>query len=188
MLAAQKKTAVFFVLGQNFANRQKANGNSAIAKLYEGQCVGAHGWEHLSHEKRSKYAIGNKWQDSVNNTIDLIKETFDGTSVFMPLFRPPYGQRKSDSGEFFEKEGLQIALWNLDSQDWNPQIQSDDIINRIEILMLIKRRGVLLFHDIHPKAQKPCRPSSPNSATRLNGAIVTKSPDKMPKIDVKLSR
>jgi hypothetical protein len=24
----------------------------------------------------------------------------------------------------------------------------------MEILMLIKRRGVLLFHDIHPKAQK----------------------------------
>ena len=154
MLAAQKKSAVFFVLGQNFANRQKANGASALAELYKGQCVAAHGWEHLSHEKRSRYAFGNKWQTSVTDTIALIKSSFDGTSIFLPLFRPPYGQRKSDSGAFFQKEGLQIALWNLDSQDWNARIDAEDIINRMEILMLIKRRGVLLFHDIHPKAPK----------------------------------
>jgi peptidoglycan/xylan/chitin deacetylase (PgdA/CDA1 family) len=154
MLAAQKKSAVFFVLGQNFANRQKTNGAGALAGLYKGQCVGAHGFEHLSHEKNSRYAVGNKWQSSVTDTIALIKKSFDGTSIFLPLFRPPYGQRKPDSGAFFQKEGLQVALWNMDSQDWNAQIDPEDIINRMEILMLIKRHGILLFHDIHPKAQK----------------------------------
>ena len=154
ILAAQKKSAVFFVLGQKFANRQKTNGVGALAQLYKGQCVGAHGWEHLSHEKRSRYAVGGKWQSSVTDTIALLKNSFDGTSIFLPLFRPPYGQRKSESGAFFQKEGLQVALWNMDSQDWNAQIQAEDLINRMEILMLIKRRGVLLFHDIHPKAQK----------------------------------
>jgi peptidoglycan/xylan/chitin deacetylase (PgdA/CDA1 family) len=154
MLAEQKKTAAFFVLGRQFANRQKTNGSAAITKLYEGQCVGAHGWEHLSHEKRSKYAVADSWQSSVTDTIDLLKASFDGTSIFLPQFRPPYGQRKSDSGAFFQKEGLQVALWNLDSQDWNAQIEAEDIVNRMEILMLIKRRGVLLFHDIHPKAHK----------------------------------
>ena len=154
MLAAEKKSAVFFVLGENFANRQKANGTAATAKLYAGQCVAAHGWTHLSHEKRSRYAIGDRWQTSVTETITLLEKTFDGTDVFTPLFRPPYGQRKADSGAFFQKENLQVALWNLDSQDWNARISTEDIINRIEILMLIKRRGVLLFHDIHPKAHK----------------------------------
>jgi peptidoglycan/xylan/chitin deacetylase (PgdA/CDA1 family) len=154
MLAAQKKSAVFFVLGRSLAARQKTKGADALAKLYAGQCVGAHGWEHLSHEKRSKYAVGDRWQSSVTDTIALLKNSFDGTAIFLPLFRPPYGQRKSDSGEFFQKEGLGVALWNIDSQDWNAQIKAEDIINRMEILMLIKRRGVLLFHDIHPKAQK----------------------------------
>jgi hypothetical protein len=42
----------------------------------------------------------------------------------------------------------------MDSQDWNARIEAEDIINRMEILMLIKRHGVLLFHDIHPKAPK----------------------------------
>ncbi len=154
MLAAQKKSAVFFVLGQKFANRQKTNGASAVSGLYKGQCVGAHGWEHLSHEKRSRYAVGDKWQSSVTGTIALLKTSFDGTAIFLPLFRPPYGQRKADSGAFFQKENLQVALWNIDSQDWNSQIEAEDIIDRMEILMLIKRRGVLLFHDIHPKAHK----------------------------------
>jgi peptidoglycan/xylan/chitin deacetylase (PgdA/CDA1 family) len=153
MLAAQKKNAVFFVIGQNFVNRKKTAGTSAISRLYEGQCVGAHGWEHISHEKRSKFAVGTKWQTSITDTINLLEESFDGTTIFMPLFRPPYGQRKSDSGGFFQNAGLQVALWNLDSQDWNSQIDTEDIINRMQILMLIKRRGVLLFHDIHPKAQ-----------------------------------
>lgn len=152
MLEGQKKTAVFFVIGQNFSNRQKAKGSSALTKLYAGQCVAAHGWEHISHEKRSKYGVGNKWQTSVTDTIALLKESFAETSGFLPLFRPPYGQRKSDSGDFFQKEGLEVAFWNLDSQDWNDQIEAEDIINRMQILMLIKRRGVLLFHDVHPKA------------------------------------
>lgn len=154
MLAALKKSAVFFVLGQKFANRQKMNGVGALTGLYKGQCVGAHGFEHLSHEKRSRYAVESHWQSSVSETIALLKNSFDGTAIFLPLFRPPYGQRKSDSGAFFQKEGLQVALWNMDSQDWKSEIEAEDIINRMEILMLIKRRGVLLFHDIHPKAQK----------------------------------
>lgn len=154
MLAEQKKTAVFFVIGQNFARREKTNRTAALKEIYRGQCVASHGWEHLSHEKRSKYAVGARWQTSVTDTAALLKNIFADTPVFLPLFRPPYGQRKSDSGAFFLKEGLQVALWNLDSQDWNPQIDADDIINRMEILMFIKRRGVLLFHDVHPKAQK----------------------------------
>lgn len=154
MLAAQKKSAVFFVLGRQFANRQKTNGAGALARLYEGQCVGAHGFEHLSHEKRSRYAFEDRWQSSVTETIALLKNSFAGTSIFLPLFRPPYGQRKRESGAFFQKEGLRVALWNIDSQDWNAQMSPEDIINRMENLMLIKRRGVLLFHDVHPKAQK----------------------------------
>lgn len=151
MLAAQKKTAVFFVLGLNFSNRLRSD--KSLAELYSGQCVGAHGWEHISHQKRSKYAAGDRWQTSVTDSIALISKNFSGTNSFLPLFRPPYGQRKPDSGAFFQKEGLQVALWNMDSQDWNEKIVADDIINRMEILMLIKRRGVLLFHDIHPKAK-----------------------------------
>jgi hypothetical protein len=58
----------------------------------------------------------------------------------------------SIASAFFEAQKLQVALWNIDSQDWQHQISSEDIVNRMLGLMLIKRRGVLLFHDVHPKA------------------------------------
>jgi peptidoglycan/xylan/chitin deacetylase (PgdA/CDA1 family) len=152
MLAANQKNAVFFVLGENLQNRlNKSNANSVV-ELYKNQCVALHGWEHQSHAK------WDKWQDSIKRTQSLItttlpKQNTATTGSFAPFFRPPYGQRKADSGAFFQQQGLQVALWNLDSQDWNNQVNSNDIPDRMLTLMLIKRHGVLLFHDVHPKAK-----------------------------------
>lgn len=146
MLAAQQKSAIFFVLGQNFQSRLWKTGASALTVLYHGQCVASHGWEHQSHAKWAQ------WQDSVKRTQALLNSVVAKENV-LPLFRPPYGQRKDDSGAFFQAQSLQVALWNLDLQDWNAHVGVDDIINRMMVLMLIKRHGVLLFHDVHAKAK-----------------------------------
>ena len=150
MLAANQKSAVFFVLGENLQNRLTKTDAPTLAALYKNQCVAIHGWEHQSHAKWAK------WQDSIKRTQTLLTTILPKqdapTGSFSPLFRPPYGQRKADSGAFFQQQHLQVALWNLDSQDWNNQVNSDDILNRMLTLMLIKRHGVLLFHDVHPKA------------------------------------
>jgi hypothetical protein len=146
MLANSKKTAVFFVLGENLQNRLHKTSPAAVANVYKNQCVASHGWEHQSHAKWAQ------WQESVIHTQDLLKTSFPNQHIYSPLFRPPYGQRKVDSGMFFQQRGLQVALWNLDSQDWNKHVDAGDITNRIITLMLIKRHGVLLFHDVHSKA------------------------------------
>lgn len=146
MLASQKKSAVFFMLGQNLQQRLGRNKDANLAALFKGQCLASHGWEHQSHAK------WEQWEDSVKRTHALLRDAFAATDV-LPLFRPPYGQRKADSGAIFQSQGLKVALWNLDSQDWNSHVTPDDILNRMVTLMLIKRHGVLLFHDIHPKAQ-----------------------------------
>jgi peptidoglycan/xylan/chitin deacetylase (PgdA/CDA1 family) len=152
MLAAQQKSAVFFMLGSHLQNRLKKTNAANLAALYANQCVASHGWEHQSHAKWPQ------WQTSILNTQTLLKSVFSNPNPkiqsFVPLFRPPYGQRKADSGAFFQEQGLQVALWNLDSQDWNNHVDADDIVNRMTGLMLIKRHGVLLFHDIHPKANR----------------------------------
>ncbi|MBS1793782.1 MAG: polysaccharide deacetylase family protein [Acidobacteria bacterium] len=147
MLQRHKKTGVFFVLGESFQNRLNRTSPDALAGLYRGQCIGSHGWQHQSH------ASWPYWETSVTRTESLLQKVFGDSGELRPLFRPPYGQRKADSGDFFREQGLQVALWNLDSQDWNNQVNPEDIINRMETLMLIKRHGVLLFHDIHPKAR-----------------------------------
>jgi len=146
MLAANRKNAVFFVLGENFQNRLQKTDAATLAGLYNKQCVASHGWEHQSHAKWPQ------WQDSIKRTQALLTSVV-AKDNFLPLFRPPYGQRKADSGAFFQAQSLQVALWNLDSQDWNAHVDANDIVNRMVTLMLIKRHGVLLFHDVHPKAK-----------------------------------
>ena len=145
MLELEKKSAVFFVLGENFQNRLTKTDTHTLAALYKNQCVASHGWQHQSHAK------WDQWQDSVKRTQSLLTSNLASSNV-SALFRPPYGQRKDDSGTFFRAQSLQVALWNIDSQDWNNHVDASDITHRVVTLMLIKRHGMLLFHDIHPKA------------------------------------
>lgn len=134
----------FYMLGERLQARLKQTDSVTLAKLFEGQCAAMHGWRHESHAK------WEKWQSSITDTRDLVKTTFPQS--YQPWFRPPYGQRRADSGEFFSKHDLKVALWNIDSQDWNSRVSGEDAAQRIMTLMLLWRRGVILFHDIHPKA------------------------------------
>ncbi len=146
MLKENKKSAAFFVLGTNLQNRIHATTNSDVKKLYASQCIALHGWEHQSHAK------WDQWQESVIKSNKLVAEVAEKNNQ-LPLFRPPYGQRKEDSGAFFQLQLLKVALWNIDSQDWNKKVDENAVVNRIVTLMLIKRHGVILFHDIHAKAK-----------------------------------
>lgn len=148
LLAILSRNAIhgtFYVLGERLQERQKSQTTTALQSLYDGQCLALHGWRHESHEKWSQ------WQTSVTDTQALLKDSFP--NQYRPYFRPPYGQRRSDSGPFFGANGLQVALWNIDSQDWNSKVTAADAGQRVLILMLVWRRGVILFHDIHAKAQ-----------------------------------
>jgi peptidoglycan/xylan/chitin deacetylase (PgdA/CDA1 family) len=146
MLKAAHRDAIFFMLGGNLQARVDKSGAAPLAQQYAGQCVASHGWEHQSHQR------WEQWQDSVKRTQALLRASFAQDTV-LPYFRPPYGQRRADSGPFFREQGLEIALWNLDSQDWNAHVTPADVIDRMTTLALVKRHGIMLFHDIHPKAK-----------------------------------
>jgi peptidoglycan-N-acetylglucosamine deacetylase len=136
--------ASFYVLGERLEARLEQSDPSSLVASFQGQCVALHGWKHDSHAK-----IEN-WQQSVLDTRDLVKATFP--RQYTPWFRPPYGQRKPDSGEFFRKNALGVALWNIDSQDWNSHVSGMDAAQRVYTLLLLWRHGVVLFHDVHDKA------------------------------------
>jgi len=146
MLNAAHRHAIFFMLGGNLQARVNKADAAAVSQLFAKQCVASHGWEHQSHQR------WDQWQDSVKRTQALLGSTFAKDAV-MPYFRPPYGQRRADAGPFFREQGLQIALWNLDSQDWNAHVTPADVVDRMTTLALIKRHGIMLFHDVHPKAK-----------------------------------
>lgn len=143
-LRQQNLQALFFVLGENLQKRQQQHSAEEIAALYRGQCVGMHGWQHQSHSR------WERWQNSVLDTAKLIQQT--APQSYVPLFRPPYGQRRADSGPFFQQHGLRVVLWDIDSQDWSRQLSAQQVADRVLTLMLLWRQGIVLFHDVHSKA------------------------------------
>ncbi|NBF07201.1 polysaccharide deacetylase family protein [Pseudomonas sp. Fl4BN1] len=136
--------SLFFVLGDSFQVRLSQSSAEQMQTLYDGQCVGVHGWEHKSHSSWSE------WQNSVIHSANLASRTL--ADEYLPLFRPPYGQRRSDSAGFFKAQGQQLMLWNIDSQDWSKKISAGAATQRVQTLMLLWRRGIILFHDTHAKA------------------------------------
>lgn len=143
-LAEQRLTGIFYVLGSSLQARIQKTSVAALQTLYAGQCVGLHGWEHKSHSQ------WREWQGSVSRSNALLQQTLPDS--YVAWFRPPYGQRLPDSGGFFQQQALQVGLWNIDSQDWSNKISADAAGQRVLSLMLLWRRGVILFHDIHRKA------------------------------------
>lgn len=133
----------FFVLGERFSTRLNTSSAASLKNLYGNHRIGSHGYIHKAHPR---YEL---WKNSLSQTDSLIQLTFGYASKH---FRPPYGQRNPDIVKFLKDKNSQVILWNIDSQDWSSKMSSDEVSDRVETLMLFWRKGIILFHDIHPKA------------------------------------
>lgn len=143
-LRKQKLDGLFFVLGQNLQTRRDRQSLQALRDLYRGQCVGTQGWQYRSH------AQWNDWQDSVLR--GAARAQADLPDQYVPLFRPPYGQRRADSPAFFASQNLRVTLWDIDAQDLSP-LTAEQSAQRTLTLMLLWRRGLIQLNDSQPKAQ-----------------------------------
>ncbi|MBX8588272.1 polysaccharide deacetylase family protein [Pseudomonas cichorii] len=141
----QKMTATFFVLGKNLQARLESSSAASLQALYRQQCVGIQGWEYRSHSNWVD------WQDSVQRSAALVQQVLPDN--FVPLFRPPYGHRRADSGEYFRSQHLRVSLWNIDSQDAMGRLSAQQVGDRVLTLMLLWRKGTVVFHDMGNKAQ-----------------------------------
>lgn len=143
-LRKQKLQGTFFVLGNRLQQRRDTGAANALAQLYAGQCVGIQGWEYRSH------AQWQGWQDSIRRAQARVQA--DLPEQYVPLFRPPYGQRRTDGEAFMASQQLRVSLWDIDAQDDGP-LTADASAQRVVTLMLLWRKGVIQFHDSLPKAQ-----------------------------------
>ncbi|MNF83934.1 Peptidoglycan-N-acetylmuramic acid deacetylase PdaC [compost metagenome] len=144
-LRRQKLGATFFVLGNSLQMRRDKTSLTDLRALYKGQCVGIQGWQYRSHGQ------WQDWQQSVLRSQARVQA--DLPDQYVPLFRPPYGQRRADSQDFFASQGLQVVLWNIDGQDQSA-LSGEQSAQRVLTLMLLWRRGLIQFHDAQPKAQE----------------------------------
>ncbi|MFO2465111.1 polysaccharide deacetylase family protein [Pseudomonas sp. 15FMM2] len=144
-LRKQKMNAVFFVLGNSLQTRLERSSGADMQALYQGQCVGVQGWQYRSHSHWVD------WQDSITRSAALVQNLLPEN--YLPLFRPPYGQRRADSQGFFQAQGLQVGLWDIDSQDDAGKLKAEESAQRVLTLMLLWRKGVIVFHDTQDKAR-----------------------------------
>ncbi|WPN29172.1 polysaccharide deacetylase family protein [Pseudomonas sp. P5_109] len=137
-LRKSNMSATFFVLGKDIQTRLAEHSVSDLQATYSTQCIGVQGWEFRSHS----YWQG--WQDSVRRSAELVKSKLPEN--YVPLFRPPDGQRRSDAESFFKTQGLQVALWDIDAQDGAGKLKGNQSAQRVLTLMLLWRHGVINFN------------------------------------------
>ena len=138
-------SGIFFVLGERLKTRLEKESVHGVKNLYKGMRLGSHGMVHKSH---AKYI---KWEKSLFNTRNLVDSVEAiGNKTF--YFRPPYGQRSIEVVNYLNRYNSRVMLWNIDSQDWNRKISSEETADRVISLMLLWRSGILLYHDVYAKA------------------------------------
>lgn len=145
VLHAAGRSGTFYMLGERLAARRRQEAAGDLRHRFAGMCVASHGWKHESHQRLAT------WPSSVSDTEQIVSETFG--DLHRRLFRPPYGQRDADAGAILSRQGLHLILWNIDSRDWSPALRSEDVAVRVVRLMLLWRRGIILFHDVHDRAR-----------------------------------
>jgi len=136
-LRKSNMTGTFFVLGKDIQARLAEQSVASLQATYSTQCIGVQGWEFRSHSH------WQDWQDSVRRSVELVKSKLPEN--FVPLFRPPDGQRRPDAEGFFKAQGLQVALWDIDAQDGAGKLKGAQSAQRVLTLMLLWRHGVINF-------------------------------------------
>jgi peptidoglycan/xylan/chitin deacetylase (PgdA/CDA1 family) len=137
-LRKSNMSGTFFVLGKDIHARLAEHSVSDLQATYSTQCIGVQGWEFRSHSH------WQDWQDSVRRSAELVKSKLPEN--YVPLFRPPDGQRRSDAEGFFKTQGLQVALWDIDAQDGAGKLKGNPSAQRVLTLMLLWRHGVINFN------------------------------------------
>jgi peptidoglycan/xylan/chitin deacetylase (PgdA/CDA1 family) len=137
-LRKSNMSGTFFVLGKDIQARLTESSVASLQATYSKQCIGVQGWEFRSHSH------WQDWQDSVRRSVDLVKNKLPEN--YVPLFRPPDGQRRSDAEAFFRSQGLQVALWDIDAQDGAGKLKGNQSAQRVLTLMLLWRHGLINFN------------------------------------------
>lgn len=137
----------FFAVGKNLGSVKKEaklhKRNTKIIKRItnEGHILANHSFSHKELTKLSK----EEKLIELGNTNKLIKTS---TGFDNYLFRPPYGSKNKELEIIAKEQGLTNVMWNVDSMDWADPIP-ESINARVFKILEKKKRGILLFHDIH---------------------------------------
>lgn len=127
--------ATFFQLGKNIKLYP-----DIVKKVYEhGFEVASHSWDHPDLRKLDTEGLSKQIVDTQNMVYSI-------TGFEPTLIRPPYGAFNDNVKAAVKNNGMQIALWSVDTLDWKLKDANkikDSILNQAY------DGAVILLHDIH---------------------------------------
>jgi peptidoglycan/xylan/chitin deacetylase (PgdA/CDA1 family) len=141
-LESFEKKASFFWLAENVVK------NAKVVKAVKaaGMSMNDHSYTHLDLSKATSAQLKHEVADSYA----LETKQFGKAPLF---FRCPYG-----AGIHVTKVRQAIAdldmvhvFWTVDSLDWQDP-NPDSVLARVKKEMALEKRGIILFHDIHPQS------------------------------------
>jgi peptidoglycan/xylan/chitin deacetylase (PgdA/CDA1 family) len=132
ILEKKHASASFFLIGNKVQKRQ-----ALVQRMVEDRFeVGNHSWSHADFTKLNPQQIRS----------DLLTAQAEIVLAGAPkptMFRPPYG---SVSQKVVRDIGLQVALWNIDPEDW---LADDPKTLTKTIVASARPGGVIDLHDTH---------------------------------------
>ena len=147
ILKTYNVNAYFFAVGRNLGKTGKETTinkrNKAVIRRItsEGHILANHSFSHKILTKLNK--LEKTIELDKTNQLIKVATGFDNT-----LFRPPYGSKNPELESIAKEQGLSSIMWNIDSMDWADPVP-ESIVQRVMKRLEKKKRGILLFHDIH---------------------------------------
>jgi peptidoglycan/xylan/chitin deacetylase (PgdA/CDA1 family) len=141
-LTAHGKKASFFWLAENVSRN-----HSVIAYAQKaGMSLNDHSFTHANLSKASPAAL----QHEIVESAALEAKAYGERPEF---FRLPYGAGVHVTAvrELIAEQNMVHVFWNVDSLDWQDK-DPNVILARVKKEMKLEKRGIILFHDIHPQS------------------------------------
>lgn len=135
-LAQYGAHATFFVVGDRVANYASTL-RRAVA---EGHEIGIHTWDHSNLTSLNKADIRRQIQATYQVVLDT-------AGYQCAVVRPPGGCCSQRVRDVVGAEGLYLANWSVDSQDWRSR---DAQCVYEEIMSAVKDGAIILCHDLYP--------------------------------------
>jgi chitin deacetylase len=136
ILEKEQVHATFFLIGKN-VDEYPALAQREVA---DGDLIGNHSYDH-SMTLASLSPIAFEL-----NLLQAQLSIASTTGVFPKIFRPPYGLLSGTMRRILSKDGFQIDMWTIDTEDWNYQKSPSATIIK-DVLTQAKSNSVILFHD-----------------------------------------
>lgn len=137
---ARKRTLTFFHLAEMALKYP--------ATVARGKAAGFALENHsFTHEKLTAASAPVRRHEIIDSTTELAK-LYGERPAF---FRLPYGAGVNDQGlrQMIADQKMIHVFWNVDSLDWSDK-NPESVLRRVRTEMGRLKRGVVLYHDIHP--------------------------------------